>query len=97
MSERIFSRARSVAVISRTKTVQFCLHCLIAFDIKQVMTPSNIVKLRKQLGLTQRQLAEMIGAYQPTVARWERRKNRPRGANLKALQELQRKAKQKPN
>jgi predicted transcriptional regulator len=57
------------------------------------VTPKEIVKLRKDLGLTQRQLADMIGAYQPTIARWETGKNEPRGANLKALQELQKKAK----
>ena len=50
---------------------------------------TNIVKLRKDLGLTQRQLADMIGAHQPTVARWETGKNEPRGANLKALKELE--------
>ena len=52
------------------------------------MTPKQIVKLRKDLGLTQQQLADMIGAQQPTVARWETGKNQPRGANLKALRKL---------
>jgi DNA-binding transcriptional regulator YiaG len=60
------------------------------------MTPKRIIKLRKDLGLTQQQLADMIGAQQHTVSQWETGKNRPRGANLKALQELARKAKAKP-
>jgi DNA-binding transcriptional regulator YiaG len=57
------------------------------------MTPKRIVKLRQALGLTQQQLADRIGAMQPTVARWETGKNQPRGANLKALLELEKKAK----
>jgi DNA-binding transcriptional regulator YiaG len=56
------------------------------------MTPKEIVKLRSDLGLTQRQLAERIGAHQPTVARWELGKHEPRGAYLKALKELEAKA-----
>jgi DNA-binding transcriptional regulator YiaG len=39
--------------------------------------------------------AEMIGAFRETVARWEAGQNKPRGANLKALRELQKKAKAK--
>lgn len=31
----------------------------------------------------------MIGAQQPTVARWEVGRNKPRGANLKALKKLE--------
>jgi DNA-binding transcriptional regulator YiaG len=59
------------------------------------MTPKQIVKLRETLGLTQQRLADIIGAQQHTVSLWETGKNRPRGANLKALQELQSKAKAK--
>jgi DNA-binding transcriptional regulator YiaG len=59
------------------------------------MTPKRIIRLREALGLTQRQFAEKIGAQQPTVARWERGKNEPRGTNLKALIELEEKAKKK--
>src|SRR4030095_1772870 len=53
------------------------------------MTPKHIIKLREGLRLTQQQLADMIGAQQPTVARWETGKNHPRGANLKALKKLE--------
>jgi hypothetical protein len=37
----------------------------------------------------------LIGAHQPTVARWEAGKHQPRGGYLKALRELQKKAKAK--
>jgi DNA-binding transcriptional regulator YiaG len=59
------------------------------------MTPKQIIKLRKDLGVTQEQLAKMIGAFRETVARWETGQNKPRGANLKALKELQVKVKKK--
>jgi DNA-binding transcriptional regulator YiaG len=58
------------------------------------MTPKQIMKLRQDLGVTQERLAEMIGAFRETVARWETGQNRPRGANLKGLRELQKKAKE---
>ena len=53
------------------------------------MTPREILALRKALGLTQQELADRIGSQRPTVARWEIGQNEPRGANLKALKELQ--------
>jgi DNA-binding transcriptional regulator YiaG len=53
------------------------------------MTPREILTLRKTLKMTQQQLADRIGAQRHTVARWELGENEPRGANLKALQELQ--------
>jgi DNA-binding transcriptional regulator YiaG len=59
------------------------------------MTPRQIIQLRKALGLTQQQLADMIGSQRHTVSRWETGENEPRGANLKALRELQKKAKAK--
>ena len=59
------------------------------------MSPQQIRRLRKALNLTQQQLADMIGARQHTVARWETGRNEPRGANLKALRELIAKAKTK--
>ena len=61
------------------------------------MTSKQVVKIREVLDLTQQQLADLIGAQQSTVARWELGQNEPRGANLKALRELARKAKGKPN
>jgi DNA-binding transcriptional regulator YiaG len=56
------------------------------------MTPQRITKLRQALNLTQEGLAKEIGAFRETVARWESGKNKPRGANLKALLELEKKA-----
>jgi DNA-binding transcriptional regulator YiaG len=52
------------------------------------MTPKQILKLRKDLGLTQQQLAERIGAARESVARWETGVHPPQGANLKALREM---------
>lgn len=62
---------------------------------KDSMTPRQIRRTRKLLGLTQQQLADLIGARQHTVARWETGVNAPRGANLKILQELAEKVKKK--
>ena len=59
------------------------------------MTPKQIIKLRADLGLTQQQLADTIGTQQHTVSLWETGKNQPRGATLKALRELEKKAKAK--
>ena len=59
------------------------------------MTPRQISQLRKALGLTQQQLADMIGAQRHTVTRWELGMHQPRGANLKALKELIAKSKKK--
>jgi DNA-binding transcriptional regulator YiaG len=52
------------------------------------MTPREIKKLRKDLGITQQQLADQIGAARESVARWEAGIHPPRGANLKQLREL---------
>jgi len=60
------------------------------------MTPQQIVVLRKALGgITQQQLADMIGTQRHTISRWETGENRPRGATLKALKDLQEKVKNK--
>jgi DNA-binding transcriptional regulator YiaG len=59
------------------------------------MSPKRIKALRKKLGLTQSGLAEQIGCFQVTVARWETGENEPRGANLKMLLMLEREASKK--
>ena len=56
------------------------------------MSPKRIKALRTVLGLTQERLAELVGAFRPTVSRWEAGQNKPRGANLKLLLELEAKA-----
>jgi DNA-binding transcriptional regulator YiaG len=56
------------------------------------MSPKQIRQIRDALELTQQQLADFIGAGQVAVARWETGIHKPRGANLKALTELAKKA-----
>jgi len=56
------------------------------------MSPEDIKTIRKKLNLTQQKLADLIGARQHTVARWETELHQPTGAYLKALMELQKKA-----
>jgi len=59
------------------------------------MSPEDIKTIRKKLNLTQQKLADLIGARQHTVARWETGLHQPTGAYLKALMELQKKADRK--
>jgi DNA-binding transcriptional regulator YiaG len=61
----------------------------VSFDTRAIVTSKQVVALRKALEMTQQQLADRIGAQRHTVARWELGLNEPRGANLKALRELQ--------
>lgn len=49
----------------------------------------NIVKeLRKQHGLGQKQVADMVGVAQPTVSEWENQKKDPSGERLQKLCEI---------
>ena len=59
------------------------------------MSPDEIKRIRKILNLTQQKLADLIGARQHTVARWETGLHNPTGAYLKALKGLAEKAKRK--
>ena len=52
------------------------------------MSPKQIRALRKDLGLTQEELANRVAAQRVTVARWELGASRPTGAYLKLLLEL---------
>ena len=52
------------------------------------MNPKQIIKLRQTLSLTQQQLADKLGAPQPTVARWETGKTKPHRLYLEKLQQL---------
>lgn len=36
------------------------------------MTPEDVQRLRKRLGLTQAELAALAGVHEMTVSRWER-------------------------
>jgi DNA-binding transcriptional regulator YiaG len=62
---------------------------------KRAMSPKQIRALRKDLELTQQQLADWIAAQRVTVARWEIGTSRPTGAYLKSLLDLREKAKTK--
>ena len=68
---------------------------IVSNDTINLMSPDQVLKLRKSLKLTQQQLADLIGAQRHTVARRETGVNAPRGANLKQLRELAAKAKQR--
>jgi DNA-binding transcriptional regulator YiaG len=60
-----------------------------------IVSPKQILTIRKSLELTQQQLADRIGAQRHTVARWETGVNEPKGAYLKALNALAAKVKRK--
>jgi DNA-binding transcriptional regulator YiaG len=59
------------------------------------MTSKQIKSLRRALGITQKQLADMIGATQVTIARYETDVSRPTGAYLKLLKILNEQATKK--
>jgi len=52
------------------------------------VTSKQIKSLRRVIGVTQQQLANMIGATQVTIARYETDVSRPTGAYLKLLKIL---------
>jgi DNA-binding transcriptional regulator YiaG len=56
--------------------------------IQVAMSPKQIRAIRNSLKLTQQEVADRIGAQRHTVARWETGVNKPKGAYLKALNEL---------
>ncbi len=58
------------------------------------LTPATIKKLRARLGITQAQLAAIIGITGPAVAQWETGTSEPRGENRRILVAL-RKASQR--
>jgi DNA-binding transcriptional regulator YiaG len=49
------------------------------------LTPEGIKRLRARLGLTQVQLATLLGVTGPAVAQWETGTSEPRGSNRAAL------------
>lgn len=56
------------------------------------MTAKGIREIRDLLGWSQRKLADHIGVDVMTVSRWERGNNEPKGASLKALERLAKRA-----
>jgi len=49
------------------------------------LSPLLIKKLRKRLGISQAQLASLVGVSSPAVAFWEQGRSRPQGQNRAAL------------
>jgi transcriptional regulator with XRE-family HTH domain len=54
------------------------------------MNAADIIAFRLGLGLTQAQLAKLVGASQGQVSRWEKGTSLPRYANLSRLRKLPR-------
>ena len=55
-------------------------------DVQEArISPGLIKKLRKRLGITQRELAALVGVSGPAVQSWEQGNARPGGDNLAAL------------
>lgn len=59
------------------------------FATPDYITAEEIKRIRKQLGLTQRELAMLINASKPTVERWETSKQVIRGPIVTLLQLLE--------
>jgi DNA-binding transcriptional regulator YiaG len=59
------------------------------------MTPEEVKSIRAALGWSQRKVADDIGVDVMSVSRWERGVNEPKGASLKALQRLAKRAAKK--
>jgi DNA-binding transcriptional regulator YiaG len=49
---------------------------------------TDLKQMREELGLTQRQAAELVGVQANTWARWERGELVPRGAALRLIELL---------
>ena len=52
------------------------------------MNYSNIKRARKQIGLGQVELANLLGVSQPTVSDWENGKKLPQGSNILELSKI---------
>jgi DNA-binding transcriptional regulator YiaG len=52
------------------------------------MTPSDVKRLRKQLALTQSELADTIGVHAMTVSKWETGVHKIPGPVVKLLQRM---------
>uniref|UniRef100_A0A6M3LRR7 Putative DNA binding, helix-turn-helix domain containing protein n=1 Tax=viral metagenome TaxID=1070528 RepID=A0A6M3LRR7_9ZZZZ len=51
---------------------------------------NKILKLRKRLKLTQKELAEVLGVDAITVSRWEREEQKPSRLALRQIERLER-------
>ncbi len=43
------------------------------FALKDYITSEDIKNLRKNLGLTQKEFASLVGTSKPTIERWEKK------------------------
>lgn len=57
-------------------------------------TQQDIMRIRKQLGLTQQQLAQKLGCSGKAVSAWERGFRNPSGTACTAIRELVRQSRQ---
>lgn len=62
---------------------------------KHLMSPREVKRIRRILGLTQQQFANALHVARESVARWEVGMSKPTGLYLKALTDLAKKAKKK--
>lgn len=53
-----------------------------------MITGKELKQIRRELGLTQKGLAEQLGVSLPTVVNWELSKATPRGKNLQKLNDF---------
>ena len=60
-----------------------------AFVPNIVVKPSDIKKIRQNLGLTQGDLALLLGVGVDTVRKWEQGRNTPEGPSRRMLQALE--------
>lgn len=59
------------------------------------MSSKEIRRLRKTLGLSQAELAAIVGTRQHVISYWETGKHKPKGSYLEALVELRKKVRNK--
>lgn len=59
--------------------------------ILSIMDGKDIKQIRKRLGFTQKELADLVGVDQVSVNRWENGKRRPSKLAVRNLERLQKK------
>ena len=59
-----------------------------ALRVRRIGTPSPLCSRRRQLGLTQRELATAVGVCQSTISEWERSRRQPRPGHVASVARL---------
>ncbi len=87
--------ARAMAVGGPLPALLFLLACVHYNGMSTVVTisPDEIRAIRKALGLSQTDLADLLGMTRDAVAQWETDRCRPNGAAVTLLRQLEAKAK----